>query len=290
MAARQSEAVPESEKQAVEQPQPPKLSAIVVSHNRVDLLRRCLEALERSAARETMEVLVVDNGSTDGSAGLESEFPNVRFVRLPKNFGLTKALNIGVRAAEAESLFLLHEDTEVSPETVGALAAVLDSRPEAGAVCPLLVTPEGQAAPQLGTLPPDDTYQPAEARSEPYAVEYPRGAALLVRAFFLKALGKLDERYGQYGGDAELAFQIRRAGKQILLVPDVRVVHHGRETESALRLADRKLGSALFIAKHMGFLAGLQARIGGVFGALGAFQFGQFSYLLSGQKLDGTQS
>jgi len=106
-----------------EEPRPPKVSVVVVSCNRVDLLRSCLAALEKSESREAMEILVVDNGSTDGSAQLESDFPATRFIRIPRNFGLTKAMNLGLRAASGDYILFLHEDTELSPETVRELAA-----------------------------------------------------------------------------------------------------------------------------------------------------------------------
>ena len=263
---------------------------LVVSHNRADLLRSCLESLEHSANRETLDILVVDNGSTDSTMELEESFPKARFLRLPKNFGLTKALNIGVRASEGEYICLLHEDTEVFPDTLAALLAALESEAEIGGVCPLLVTPDGKPAPQLGSLPPDGSYQPAEVRPEPYAVPYPRGAAILVRAYFLKAQGKLDESYGQFGGDAELSFQIRRAGKKILLLPAVRAIHHGGRPDSTLLRADRQIGNAVFVGKHMGLFAGLKARLGAIFSALGGFDLRRLSCLLSGQKIDGTQA
>ena len=290
MATRQPEVATETEKSAVATPPPPKISVLVVSHNRADLLRSCLESLERSENREALDVLVIDNGSTDGSTELEDSFPKARFLRLPKNFGLTKALNIGVRASEGEYICLLHEDTEVFPNTLPALLAALESESEIGGVCPLLVTPDGKPAPQLGAFPPDGQYRPAEIRPDPYAVPYPRGAAILVRAYFLKAQGKLDESYGQFGGDAELAFQIRRAGKKILLLPGIRVVHHGGRPDSALFRADRRIGNAVFLSKHLGMVAGLKARIAAAFSALGGFEFRQLSCLLSGQKIDGTQA
>src|SRR6266513_6148225 len=91
--------------QPVEEPQEPqevpnpiRITALVVSYDRAELLRRAIEALECSEEREKLEILVVDNGSTDGSTDLESEFPNVRFIRMPRNFGLTKALNVALRS------------------------------------------------------------------------------------------------------------------------------------------------------------------------------------------------
>jgi GT2 family glycosyltransferase len=270
-------------------PKPPKVSALVVSYNRKALLRRALEALERSEARDTIEIVVVDNGSIDGSQEIESDFPRARFIRIPRNFGLTKALNLGVRGSEAEYVFFLHEDTEVFPDTVRLLAALLDSQPEAGAVCPLLVDADGRPAPQLGHFPPDDTWRPAEPGPGPMPVEYPRGAALMMRRSLFTAIRQIDERYGQFGSDADLCYQIRRAGKKILLAPEARARHEGRAGESTLRTADRKQGTAAWIGKYRGFGSGLWAQIAAIFGALGSLQLGLLKYLLANQKVDGSQ-
>ncbi len=270
-------------------PKPPKVTALVVSYNRKDLLQRAIEALERSEARETFDIVVVDNGSSDGSQSLESDFPKVRFIRIPRNFGLTKALNIGVRGSEGEYILFLHDDTEVMPETVRVLTETLDQRPEAGAVCPLLVDAEDRPAPQLGHYPPDDTWQPAQPGPDPMPVDYPRGAAMMMRRLLFTAIRQIDERYGQFGSDADLCYQIRRAGKKILLAPDARARHAGRAAESTLRTADRKQGATAWIGKYGGFWSGLRARIGAIFSALGSFQFGLIKYLLAGQKIDGSQ-
>ena len=112
---------------------------VVVSHNRADRLRKCLESLERSEGRERLQLIVVENGSRDGSAQVVEEFPDVQLIRLPKNFGLTKGLNLGWRAADAEYVLFLHEDTEVEAGAVTRLADALDADPAAAAVCPLLV-------------------------------------------------------------------------------------------------------------------------------------------------------
>lgn len=263
---------------------------VVVSFNRIDRLRACLESLENSAGRETLQLIVVDNGSRDGSAQLDSDFPKIQFSRLPKNFGLTKAMNIGWRAAEAEYVLFLHEDTEVEPDAIERLAAVLDTVPEASAVCPLLVDEQGQPAPQLGSLPPDGQLRPAQpAGEEPVAVEYASGAALMVRAFVIKSTRQIDEHYGQFGSDADLAALIRRAGRKTLLVPQARVRHYGDGYDSALRHADFLLGRATWVGKYHGFMAGLGARLGSILGPLAGFRFGVLHYTLGGQKIDGTQ-
>jgi GT2 family glycosyltransferase len=278
------------EQNAEQKKQPPRVTVVVVSRNRAALLRRCLESLEKSEGRETLQIVVVDNGSSDGSAQLDADFAQVQFIRLPKNFGLTKAMNIGWRAADAEYVFFLHEDTEVEPGAAMRLAGTLDANPNAGAACPLLVGDDGQPAPQLGALPPDGEWLAAEpSGSQPEPVEYPRGAALMMRVYMIRAVRQIDERYGQFGADADLAVQILRASKKILLDPAARVRHHGRTAYSALERADYLLGRAVFLGKYRGFGAGLQARLAAVVGPLVSFRWGELRYTLAGQKIDGTQ-
>ena len=263
----------------------------MVSHNRVERLRRCLRAVEASEERERLQVIVVDNGSYDGSAQLDDEFPNVQFIKLPKNFGLTKALNLGWRAADAPYVLFLHEDTEPEPSVARRLADVLDARADAAGACPLLVDEQGNPAPQLGHLPPDGLWQAAHPQgSEPFAVNYPRGAALMMRVHVIKAIRQIDEHYGQFGSDADLSEQVRRASKKILLVPEVRVRHHGQDGYSSEEQADFLLGRAVWLGKYEGFAAGLKARIAAILGPLAGFKLAQLKYTLPGQKIDGTKA
>ncbi|HTS62820.1 MAG TPA: glycosyltransferase [Candidatus Acidoferrales bacterium] len=269
--------------------QPPRVSVVVVSRNRAGDLRQGLQSIESSSGRERYQLIVVDNGSTDGAARLDDEFPNSQFIRLPKNFGLTKAWNLGWRAADAEYVLFLHDDTQVEPDAIALLADALDSNPDAAAACPLLVDDRGQPAPQLGKLPPTGEWSPAPAATEARPVEFPRGAAVMARVFFIKAIRQIDDRYGQFGCDADLAAEIRRASRKILLVPRARVRHSGRATYSSLERADFLLSRAVFQGKYQGFGAGLQARIAAVLGPLFGFRLGELRYTLGGQKIDGTQ-
>ena len=148
------------------------------------------------------------------------------------------------------------------------LADALDTHADAAAVCPLLVDDQGQPAPQLGSLPPTGEWRPATPGAEPAAVEFPRGAALMLRVYFIKAIRQIDERYGQFGSDADLAAEIRRASRKILLVPAARVRHQGRSGYSAMERADFLSSRAVFLGKYQGFGAGLQARIAAVLGPL----------------------
>jgi GT2 family glycosyltransferase len=283
--------VPQLEQETESTPIAIRITALVIAHNRPALLRKCLNALERSHQREQLEILVVDNGSTGGSAELESEFPGARFIRLPRNFGLTKALNIGVRSSAGEFIFFLHDDIEVSPETPAGLASMLETQAEVGAVCPRLVTSDGSNAPQVAKLPvPGDRdvdWRPAGPWPEPHAVEYARGSVIMVRSFFLRAMRQIDERYGQFGSDAELCRQVQRSAKQVLLVGSLSAIDHGTHASDALRRADFELGLAAYLGKHYGFAAGLKARAGCMLRALGSWSL--LAHVWSGQKIDGTQ-
>lgn len=271
-------------------PQPKRVSVIIVSFNRAGELRRCLEALG-----DAHQVLVVDNGSTDGSAALESEFPSARFIRLPKNFGLTKAMNIGVRAAEGEYMLFLHDDTRITADAVSRLADFLAVRQDAGAVAPLLTNETGEPAPQVRPLPspsaPDPAFTPAQGAGE-IAAESVSGAAIMLRTFYLRALRQIDERYGVYGSAAELCAQVRRSGKKIVVLADVKAVHGGAASPLSKGdlEGDRAAGTAGFLSKHHGIAAGILYRIkAGLAGAL-TFRFKVAAGAFSGQKVDGGAS
>ncbi len=292
-----------------ETPVPLRTSVLIVSYNMAEPLRRCLTALDRSTGRETFEVIVVDNGSEDDSLGVIDSFPSVTPLRLPRNFGFVKALNIGMRTAKAEFFLFLNPKTEVLPDTVAALTACLDRAADAVAVSPALARPDGQPAALLYKLPRAanlcaiaaagafEAAPPGESAAETAPVEMAGLAALLVRGYFLKGLRYIDERYAHSWTDAEVAIQIRRAGKKTILAPAVRAIWHAEDDLKAgmpgaaldLLAADWTLAAATYGSKHFGFVAGLKVRTLGALSALFSFRMRRFSYLAGGQKIDGTQ-
>lgn len=293
-------------------------SVLIVCHNRAAALKRCLAALEKSQERARLDIIVVDTGSRDGSRLLETDFPGITFLKMPRNFGVTKALNNGIRNAKADLVFLLDPAVEVRPDTISKLAALLGQTPDAGAVCPLLTTPAGDAAPQLRRLPgkeglsrvwrdPASIAASVPPMSEPLAAnEYPGRKALLVPRNFLKGMNYIDERYGDFGGDLELAFQIRHASKKTFIATAIPVIDHSAsepeaqfsDKQQATLAADRLNGAAHFLGKRAGMGAEWMMRAGAALGALGrvlTFQkpgmnFPLLMALLSGQKIDGSQS
>ena len=295
-------------------PLTPRVTALVTVLNQKDELRRCLKALEAATDRETLEILVVDRGSHDGSAELDSEFPAATFLRMPRNFGRTKAWNIGVRTAAGEMLLLLSPHAEVQPDTIARLAARLESDDSAAAVSPLITTPAGEPATRSHPLPSAPLlYQTWKNGGELPTLALPEAEgtlewtpfeALMVRKYFVRGINFFDERYGDALADAELSFQIRRAGKKIVYLPEVRVLLHQRPklvappAVRAIVAADFLSGVATFAAKRSGFFAGIGYRLRAAGACLGAaLTFRDAGYnlklliaVLSGQKIDGFQS
>lgn len=264
------------------------MSVVIVSCNRVDRLRASLSALNAGVENPAMKIIVVDNGSRDGSASLEAEFPAAQFIRLPQNFGLTKALNIGIRARDDAYVLFLHEDVEILPDAVALLRAELEQHIETGAACPLLLDEAGRPVPQARDLPSPANPDPPLRPGKPGEIPAVSGAAIMVRRFLLNALRNVDERYGNYGSDIELSMQVRRANKKIVIVDGATAIHRPETSdERAEFAADRQLGTATFLGKYYGFSAKLKYRLGAILGALVTFKLGRLRYLVSGQKIDG---
>lgn len=235
-----------------------KISVVIVSFYRVNDLRQSLQSLHGIDTQ--LQVVVVDNGSRDGSANLSDDFPAVRFSKLPRNFGLTRALNIGIRAAEGDYILLLHDDVLIDQPSVIALAEFLENRPDVGAVCPTF------NAPQIRPLPtpanPDPPFVPTPPEAE-VAAECVIGAAIMVRTPFLRSMGHIDERYGNYGSAIEICKQIQSSGRKLIVLDSISAVHGSALSPmpAGSLKGDRATGTAAFLGKHYGFGASLAYRL-----------------------------
>jgi len=305
------------------QPQAPqvRVSAIVVSYNSAPALRRCLEALEKSQSRESIEILVVDCGSRDDSPRIDAEFPDVQMLRMPRHFGFTRARNIGIRTAAGEYVLFLDADVELPPEAIPALMRHLDEDREAAAACPLLVDGQDRNIDQFFYLPTPRNIGDAsrlghllvatdvDLTAPAVSVEHALPSALMVRTYVVKGISFLDQRFPHTWADVDLSFQIWRASKRIVLLPAVRARIHGDTFQPAslggstraIVEADYALCAAAFAGKYFGFFAGLRCRaailLRSLTQALGALfrardiglAFSRFTSVLMGQRIDGTQ-
>ena len=186
-------AEPEPRPEEIDLPPAIRVTALIFSYDSAPALRRCLSALEGSNDRASIEILVVDCGSHDESAQLDSEFSGITMLRLPRYFGRTKALNIGTRSAAGEYLFFMTPEVEVLPTTIPSLVAQLEASPETVAVCPLLLDTEIQRALQQPTS--DLTAYHFYLRSLPLIRAWSPEANLQAIALLERAV-ECDPRYG----------------------------------------------------------------------------------------------
>lgn len=289
------------------EPLPLRVSVLIVAHDSVAALRKCVGALESAPDRAEFEVLLVDNGSSDGSQSLDREFPEIQMLRLPHYCGLTKARNIGIRTCKGEYLLLLSPDVILEPGAVTKLADRLAADSSALAVCPTLTDDAGTAVSRTFRLP--DAQQVSANWENPLSTSAGTsgnlhdGKAILLRKQTIQGINYLDSRFGEHWIDVDLACQIQKAGKKILLVDGVRGKLNSADPlwkpttsrERAAFAADAANGAAAYLGKHFGFVSGLGLRVRVILGAVvklitfqdPGYSFGLLSRLLSGYKIDG---
>lgn len=218
-----------------------RLETVVLNWNGLADTRALLPTLARCRVPEGWEhrVLVVDNGSTDGSAeALRAEFPWAEVLALGENRRFAGGNNAGLRQAlarGADAVMLLNNDTECDPGLLERLLLALDEDPAAGAAAPLIyfAAPTrriwyagARCVPALGLAAHRGLR--AEDRGQYRAVErtgYLTGCCLLARREAWQAVGGLDERYHIYAEDADWSLRARRAGFRLLFVPTARLWH-----------------------------------------------------------------
>lgn len=271
-----------------------RVSVLCVSRNQDENLRRCLLALSQSTLAAETQIVVVDLASRDQTGAVVAEFPELTALRLPKNFGWTKAANIGLRSAHGESILFLDPRVELAPGAVAALVGSVEENGPVAAAVATLALADGSPAAYLRPLPSAQSLRPGfqvpDNPAEAAAVEYPGAYALLIRKSFLKGMNFLDERYGEQWSDAEIAAQVKRAQRKILRVPAASGILHPeqpKQVDADLLEADWHTGAAVYLKKHQG--AGIGHSVSSVFGSLFTGKLGTVRHLLSGAKIDGTQ-
>jgi N-acetylglucosaminyl-diphospho-decaprenol L-rhamnosyltransferase len=231
------------------------LTIIIVSWNVCDLLRRCLQSITPDGSR--WEIVVVDNGSTDGSTEMvRAEFPHVHLVTNSENRGFTAANNQGLALGQGRYLLLLNPDTEVVGDALAVMAHYMDEHPEAGVVGPQLRYPDGSLQssrrrfPTFATALVESTvvqewwrdnrilrryYLADSADNAVQQVDWIVGACLLVRRQVYEQIGGLDEGFFMYSEELDWCRRIKGAGWEIVYLPAAVVIHHeGKSSEQVV--------------------------------------------------------
>jgi GT2 family glycosyltransferase len=212
----------------------PLVSVVIPNWNGGHLILDCLDSL-RQQRYATIEVLVVDGGSRDGSPELVAErHPDVRLVRLNANRGFSGNVNAGLRAAQGELLALLNNDAEAEPDWLAELVAGLERQPSAGSAASKILHHHNRSliasagdrlhrnglASQRGNGEPDNG-----CLDRPGEVFAASGGAALYRRTMLEDIGLLDEGFVSYLEDVDLGMRARLRGWSCWYVPTARVHH-----------------------------------------------------------------
>jgi GT2 family glycosyltransferase len=235
------------------------ISVVVVTWNRRDLLRSCLQSLTRQKLEQPFEVIVVDNGSDDGSPEMAlrefSENPafRLKLIRNQVNRGFCAGNNQGFAASASEFVALLNNDAEAEPDWLSTLVRAFDGRAEIGmAASKILVYEDPRRIDKAGHLIYPDGQNRGRGTGELDAGQYdrieevlwPDGCAAMYRRELLDQIGGFDEDFFAYADDAELGLRARIAGWTCLYMPAARVRHHrgatlGVRSERRLVLIER---------------------------------------------------
>jgi len=264
-------------------PAVPTCAVVLVCWNNKPYLEPCLRSLYDTGMRNSIEVVVVDNGSTDGSQDmLRTQFPGVQIVQNSGNVGLGKASNQGIACTTAPYVLLLNNDTIVNGPALDALIDYMAVNPSAGATGGTLLNPDGtfqaaynrfpslaeefMIATRLGEML-WDAYPSHRNTTSVQAVDWIGSACLLVRRAALEQIGLLDESYFIYGDETDLCYRLVKGGWKIYHLPEATTIHFGgRSMDRWRRRRMVYRGKMLFFKKNYGALKEylLRAMLGGL--------------------------
>jgi N-acetylglucosaminyl-diphospho-decaprenol L-rhamnosyltransferase len=231
------------------------VSIVIVNWNVRDLLRRCLHSITQYPV-SSIEVIVVDNASTDGSVDVvRAEFPAVRLVVNSENRGFPGAINQGMSLAQGRYVLLLNPDTELVGDALGTMVAFADEHLDVGVVGPQLLNPDGSVQssrrrfPTLATAFFESTwlqpYVPRRLLERYYVGDQPddrvqdvdwlTGAALMARREAIERVEPMDERFFMYSEELDWCRRFREAGWRVVYLPTAQILHHeGKSSEQVL--------------------------------------------------------
>lgn len=245
-----------------------KATVVIPNYNGSKFIGECLESLlAQDIPCSEYDIIVVDNGSTDGSRQLiEDRFPQAALIALPSNTGFCHAVNVGIEAAATPYVILLNNDTKVRPGFVRALRDAMEARPDAFAVSARmrmwdrqeLIDDAGDRYCVLGWGWARGKGQPAARYDRPVEVFSACGGAAIYRKSILEKIGLFDEMHFAYLEDLDIGYRARIYGYRSFYEPGAEVVHYGSaSTGSRYNARKTELAAAnsiYVVAKNMPLL------------------------------------
>jgi len=246
----------------------PLVIAVVLNWNNPSDTVECVTGL-RQSLYPNLQILVVDNGSTDDSiAVLAERFPDLELIQTGKNLGYSGGNNIGIKCALSEGadyVFLVNNDVTIAPETISHLVRIAENDHATGATGALVFW---QSEPDTlyaayGVVDYSEAIVKLKGRNcrdvsrydAPRAVDWVLGCAILLRRDAVERIGTFDESFFAYHDEVDWCTRAREAGYRIMLVPEARVWHKGQASTGGERYASAKRyfvgrNSVLFAKKH----------------------------------------
>jgi GT2 family glycosyltransferase len=231
------------------------LSIIIVSWNTREYLLSCLGSIFEQEDGPFKEVIVIDNGSRDGSGNeVKKTFSFIHLVENEENLGFAKAVNQGLQKASGRYVLLLNPDTQVKNRAIERLMSFMDSHPDTGVAGAQLLNSDGSKQNSIANFPSLATELfnksllrwlfpkrfPGKKRNYPEPVEVNSviGACMMVRREVLDQVGLLDEDYFLFLEETDWCYRMKRAGWKIYHVPDAEVYHfQGKSAEKEKKRA-----------------------------------------------------
>ena len=223
------------------------ISVVIVGWNAKRYLELCLESVADSAPRRSMEIIVVDNNSSDGSAELiEARFPQVKVIRGKENLGYPRGCNVGIQESQGRYIALVNPDVQVLPGCLDSLAEFLDGNPTVGMVGPRVFNPDMSqqstcrrfptlwnnfcsAAGLSGRFRKSRVFAGEHmfyfGHDRTLAVEVLVGCFWMVRRDALDEVGLFDEALFMYGDDVDWCRRAWKTGWKVVFCPDAQAIH-----------------------------------------------------------------
>ena len=231
------------------------LTIAIINYNTKDLLKTCINTIQRTPPLIAYDILVVDNCSTDGSVDMMKRyFPYVHLLENAGNLGYAAAANQALRTSRAKYVLVLNTDIEVDHDAIDILVEHAEHHDDLGVAGPLLLNTDGSVQMSgrrfpsfldatmhafLGTIWPKNRFS-AHYRmvdwdhSEDTLVDWVSGAAMLIRRSAADEVGLFDEGFFMYVEDMDLCYRLWRKGWKVYFCPDAKMVHHIAKTSSQM--------------------------------------------------------
>ena len=252
------------------------LSTVIVHYRTLATLPACLRAIAVSSEGLETETVVVDNHSGDGVAEvLARDFPRVRLLNNPGNFGYARAVNRGIAETSGEFVLVMNPDCTLDPGAVGALIGHLRAHPRSAIVGPRIVNPDGSLEYSARAFPDHLAFLfnryslltrwfPGNPYSRRYLltdwdhatvrdVDWLSGACLMVRREAIRQVGPMDERFFMFNEDVDWCRRMKLAHWTVTYVPEAGAVHHvgaSRRRVAARVIVERHRGMIHYFHKH----------------------------------------